>query len=73
MYRIKLLIFLIHSTLFPVMVLAFIITDGPGIFYLFLFLQSKEWWNGKGLIGRSDTRIFMDFDLGRNFRISKCR
>ena len=55
------------------MVLAFIITDGPGIFYLLLFLQSKEWWNGKGLIGRSDARIFMDFDLGRNFRISKCR
>lgn len=58
--------------LFPVMVLAFIITDGPGIFY-FYFCNQKNGGMEKGLIGISDTRIFMDFDLGRNFRIYKCR
>lgn len=61
-------IVLIIRPLFPVMVLAIVITDG-----IFFFLQSKGGSKWKVLIGRSDTRIFLIFDMGKSFRNSKCR
>lgn len=73
MHRIKLfiLIVLIIRPLFPVMVFAIIITDGSGV--IFFFLRSKGGWKWKVLKGRSDTKIFIVFNMGKSFRTSKCR